>query len=305
MADLPKTAPIEHRVAVAGWSLAVSEFPAHGRARGVVVIGPAMMCNRRTLDRPAGNGLASTLAKAGLHVYTFDVRGHGDSSPEKRAAKGGSWTYDEVLGEDIPAIVAFAHQRHPELRLALLGHSLIGHAGLLWLGITPEAPVDALVLYATNMWLPSCEPRRGRWLRKRATLAAWKVVSRVVGYFPSRRMRVGTDDEPLPFVNDFWRWAATDKVERLSDGLDYLAGRARVRQPVLAFVGGRDDLLCVEECSERFLKPIPDHSIRCVPGADHMTLVTRADISRPAWDQTAEWLVEKLDRPGTGGAQPR
>jgi predicted alpha/beta hydrolase len=300
MQEPQKTAAIVHRVPVGSWSLAVSEFPAHGRPRGVVVAGHAMMCNRRTLDRPSGRGLASTLARAGLHVYTFDVRGHGDSSPESAAAAGGRWSYDDVLGGDIPAVVSFAHQRHPELRLGLLGHSLIGHAGLLWVGVTPEAPVDALALYATNLWLPSCEPRRGRWLRKRATLAAWKIVSSVAGYFPSRRLRLGTDDEPLPLVSDFWRWSATDQCRRQSDGLDYLAGRAAVKQPVLALVGERDELLCVPECCERFLQPVPNHTIRRVAGADHMSLVTKEDIGRAAWEQTAAWLIEKLDRPTDG-----
>ena len=55
-----------HTVQVDGWSLAVSELPARGRARGVVVAGHAMMANRRTLDRPHGQGLASTLAAAGV-----------------------------------------------------------------------------------------------------------------------------------------------------------------------------------------------------------------------------------------------
>ena len=284
----------QHRVQVGEWSLAVSEFPAEGRARGVVVASHAMMCNRRTLDRPRGGGLASTLAKAGLHVYTFDMRGHGESTPN--AAAGGRWTYDDVVNGDIPAMVAWAHARHPELRLALFGHSLSGHGGLLWLGITPDAPVDAAVLYAANLWIPQFDDRKLRWLRKRATLAMWSLLSRPLGYFPARRMKMGSDDEPLALVRDFSRWADTNGCARISDGLDYLAHRERVRVPVLAFVGGRDRVLCAEECSAKFLAPVPDHTLEVVPGADHISLVTR-EHSRGAWERTAGWLVEKLDRP--------
>ena len=64
----------------------------------------------QTLDRPRGGGLASTLAAAGLHVYTSDLRGHGESTPG--AAQGGEWNYDDVVNGDIPAIVAWAHARH-------------------------------------------------------------------------------------------------------------------------------------------------------------------------------------------------
>lgn len=288
--------PVVHRVPVAGWSLAVSEFPAHGPPRGVVVAGHAMMCDRRTLDRPRGRGLASTLARAGLSVYTFDVRGHGESNSGRAAAAGGTWTYDDVLNEDLPAVVTWARARHPELRLGLLGHSLVGHAALLWAGITPAAPVDALVLYAANLWLPRFESKRGLWLQKRATLATWKLLSRACGYFPARRLRLGTDDEPLSLVHDVCRFAESDSCLRRADGTDYLAGRQQIRQPVLAFVGERDRLLCTEESCARFLDPVPEHKIRRVPGADHMSLVTREEIARPAWEETAAWLIAKLDK---------
>lgn len=280
-----------HRVSVSGATLSVSEFPATGAARGVVVIGHAIMCNRQTLDRPAGEGLASTLARAGLHVYTFDLRGHGDSGPLPGA--GGRWSYDDVVNRDIPDVVDWAHARHPGLRLGFLGHSLTGHAALLWLGQRPDAPVDALVLYATNLWMPSFEPSRLLWFKKRAVLTVWLAISRAFGYFPTRRLRMGTDDEPVDFVADMNSWAATDRCVRVADGVDYLAGRARVRQPVLAFTGEKDEFLCTKESCERFLAPVPDHTLKTVPGATHMSLVVSRR-SRSTWEETAKWFVEKL-----------
>ena len=284
----------QHKVTVGEWSLAVSEFPAQGEPRGVVVASHAMMCNRRTLDRPRGNGLASTLAAAGLHVYTFDFRGHGESKPG--AAGGGRWCYDDIVNEDIGAVVRWAHARHPELRLGFLGHSLAGHAGLHWLGMTADAPVDAVVLYAVNLWIPRLETQRFRWLRKRATLALWKLVSTPVGYFPTRRLRMGTDDESLALVRDFSRWADSDGCRRIADDFDYLAGRANVKAPVLAFVGEHDRVMCAEECAKRYLEPVPQHTVEVVPGASHISLVTQ-EHSRPAWDRTATWLIEQLGAP--------
>src|SRR5262249_39387231 len=51
------------------------------RPRAAAVLAHAMMVNRRTMDRPSGSGLASTLATHGLAVMNIDLRGHGESSP--------------------------------------------------------------------------------------------------------------------------------------------------------------------------------------------------------------------------------
>ncbi|MFC6980042.1 alpha/beta fold hydrolase [Microbulbifer taiwanensis] len=250
------------------------------------------MANRRTLDRPRGRGLASTLAEAGLHVYTFDLRGHGQSS----TAGNSHWNYDEIVRGDIPAVVDWVRARHPALRLGLLGHSLTGHASLFWLGLTPRAPVDALVLYATNLWLPQFEPTNWVWFRRRAVLFIWELLCKPLGYFPARRLRVGSEDVPLSFVADLRRWARTGSCICATDGVDYLSLRDNVRQPVLAITGEKDRFLCPLEYCQQFLAPVPDHRIYCAPNANHMTVVTR-ELSRPAWEHTAQWLVEQLDRP--------
>ena len=280
----------QHQINAGDWTLFASEYPAVGAMRGVVVIGHAVGCNRRTLDRPRGQGLASTLAQAGLHVYTFDVRAHGESIP--RPADGGHWRYDDILN-DVEAVVTWVHDRHPDARLGFLGHSLTGHAALLWVGQNPDAPVSALVLYSTNLWLPQFEPRRGRWLKKRATLAAWALLAWPMGYLPMRRLRMGTDDVPAEFVRDFRRFAKSGKCQRTSDGVDYLEGLATVKQPVRAYVGEKDRFLCTLEGCEAFLEPVPDHTVETVPGADHMSVVTR-ESSRPLWEETAEFFCREL-----------
>jgi predicted alpha/beta hydrolase len=280
-----------HRIPAEGATLVASEFPAAGVPRGVVVVGHAMMCDRATLDRPSGKGLASTLAAAGLHVYTFDLRGHGESVP--RAAAGGQWQYDDIVNGDIPAVTAWARARHPGLRLGFLGHSLAGHAALLRLGQDQEGPIDALAVYAANVWLRRHEPSTSRWLKKRAVLALWLLVTRTVGHFPARLMRAGTDDETVGLVADLHRFAVEDRCIRASDGADYLEGRARVRQPVLAYAGEADTLLGARESCARFVAPVPNHRLETVPGATHMSLVL-SQRSRPTWEATARWFIEVL-----------
>ncbi len=282
---------VAHRVAVDGWALAVQSYAPPDEPVGVVVAGHAMMCDQRTLDRPRGAGLASVMSAAGLQVYGFDVRGHGQSGP--RAAQGGRWSYEDIVEGDVPAMVAWARLRHPDLPLAVVGHSLVGHAALLWLGQNPEARVDAVLALAPNLWTRSLEPDAREWWRKRATMEVWARITRAFGYFPARKLGQGTDDEALDYVLDFVRYARSSGIFRAADGVDYLAGLARVRPPVLAFVGSRDDHFCRPDSCRRFLAPIPHHELRVVEGADHMSLVV-GEAYRGVWETGARWLVERL-----------
>ncbi len=276
-----------HRVDADGWSLAVEEHAPTGPERGVVLAGHAMMCDRRTLDRPREAGLASTLAASGLRVYTFDSRGHGQSGPT--AGQGGRWTYDDVVERDWPAVVAWARARHPAGPLAAIGHSLTGHALVFWLGLTPDAPVDAAVTIGANVWMRRHEPSRRLWLRKRATIEAWRAITLALGRFPARRLRIGTDDEAAEYVLDLCRFVREGRCRRRAGG-DYLDGLPRVRPPVLALVGGADDVMCHVESARRFHAAIPRHELRVVPGVDHMGLVLAPQMA-DVWRDVAGFIL--------------
>src|SRR5439155_4099847 len=98
------------------------------------------MANRRSLDRPAGRGLASTLTEAGFVTYALDVRGHGRSGPHP--AEGADWTYDDVVFKDLPAAIWFVRSREAGLPLAVVGHSLTAHGVLALLGQRPELSAE-------------------------------------------------------------------------------------------------------------------------------------------------------------------
>ncbi|MFT7624937.1 MAG: putative alpha/beta hydrolase, partial [Myxococcota bacterium] len=87
-----------------------------------MLVGHAMFCNARTLDRPEGQGLGTTLAHAGFETLLLDFRGHGASAPLLGPDVDAS--YDDYILRDIPAAVAAARAAFPNLPLALMGHSL-------------------------------------------------------------------------------------------------------------------------------------------------------------------------------------
>ncbi len=278
-----------------GWRLVAEHIPPTGPARGAIWLGHAMMVDRRTMDRPAGGGLGSALADAGLHVYLIDLRGHGESGP--RPHEGGDWSYDDIVAHDLPAACRWLAERHPNLPRAGLGHSLAGHCGLASLGQEPELPIDAFVSLAANVWLPGPHNGRREWLKKKLALYSFAAATRLAGHYPARRLGSGTNDEAASYVHQFLPWARSGVWGTADGRIDYRAGLSRVECPVLCVLGGADQLICAPASGRWFHAPLPDVEVwevsaasRFQTDASHMSLVTHQD-SRPLWEAIAAWLI--------------
>ena len=261
------------------------------RLRGpgpLVVCGHAMMVDRRTLDRPRGEGLASALGAHGLEVAMIDARGHGESGP--RAEQGGRWTYDEIVRRDVPAMVRWARLIAGGRKVVVLGHSLIGHASMIAAGLGGDVP-DAIVGYAPNLWAPHLEPSAIARAAKSALLRAWMASILPRGYFDARALGMGTAAEAAPYVAQFASMWARDRLASPDGAIDYEAALGRVAIPVLAFSSEGDRLLARPAAVARFLglmKSAPvDH--RVVRELGHMGFVTDPR-AREVWRDTCAWI---------------
>ncbi|MCP4873801.1 MAG: alpha/beta fold hydrolase [Proteobacteria bacterium] len=283
-----------------GWTLDVLHIPAVGEAKGSVVLGHAMMVDRRSLDRPQGAGFGTAMAEAGWNVHLPNLRGRGDSGPDVDA--GGSWSYDDIIRFDLPACVAAARKLKPG-PVWVVGHSLAGHASIAaaGAGFYEDAPPDGHVLLSSNMWTPDLEPRW--WLRRRkaTSVLLFAGILKLFGKFPSRGFGMGPVDEAGSYVSDIvriWKgnaWASRDGEH------DYFEGMKRVTGPVLAVVGKGDDLMAHpsgarawtdgfgEGRADWWLVGEGDHGLPFDP--DHMTVVTD-DRSRPLWNTILGWMSE-------------
>ncbi|HJL16142.1 MAG TPA: alpha/beta hydrolase [Sandaracinaceae bacterium LLY-WYZ-13_1] len=273
-----------------GWLLRGEHLPKPD-APAVVVLGHAMMVDRRTLDRPRGHGLASTLHGRGLEVAWLDARGHGESGP--RAEHGGRWTYDDVVRFDVPAHVRLGRRLAEGRPVVLLGHSLIGHAALIAAGLAPDEAPDALVAYGPNLWTPALEPRPLLRAAKGALLGAWLATTRARGFFDARGVGAGTDAEALPYVAQFTRMWREDRLG--SPTCDYADALRGARLPVLAYSSRRDRLLARPASVAGFLDLAPnaaiEHRVLTAPLAPtHMGFVTDP-ASRPVWEASAAWIA--------------
>lgn len=262
---------------------------------GVAVVAHAMMSRRSEFDRPEGKGIARWLVECGWRVVAFDFRGHGDSGPG--AHQGASFSYDDLVVHDAPSVVEFARARAPRRKpVVLVGHSLGGHVALAAQG-AGLVKLDAIAAVGVNLWLREDEPSLARWIAKRAIVEAMLRVCRRVGRFPARALRMGSDDEPLAYLEAFTRFTRTGRWTSDDGRVDYLASLANVRVPVLTMVSDGDRLSCVPECGARFVARCsgPRELVRVTraddggAAPDHMGIVTSGRIAS-AWERAEAWL---------------
>lgn len=261
--------------------------------KAVVCLSHAMMVDRRTLDSPPGAGLLTALLAAGLQVFWFDQRGHGQS-------QGTVWDYDKLVG-DAARVAAYVSSVQPGLPQVAVGHSLFAHVALAWQAVSMDFPAarrfDGLVLLAGNVWHPAFEPLWWRLAVKRLVFSGLVAVAKPFGRLPAVRFSLGTADEPLPYLQQMNSWmTGQDYADR--QGHSYRQKLRRVNVPILSVSGATDRLLAVPACQLRFVSetagPITHWQVGRRFGdavdPDHMGLVLSNKLS-PVFHDVAAWIA--------------
>jgi len=279
-----------------GRSLAVEIREPKSPVRGTAILLHSMMASRRVWNSPPEQGVAGLLNEHGLRTLALDFRGHGDSGPP--ASKGGRWSYDDLVREDVPVLCRAARERWPSSRVTLVGHSLGGHVSLAS-AATSLADPDAVAVLATNVWMPSEEPNPLLRARKGAAVRFCELATKARGYFPARALGFGSDNEAAPFMTSWTGWWNRDRWTSDDLRTDYLETLSNLRVPILSIASLGDRYLCTPAGAVRFIKRAPPERVtfelvrRADDGGrapDHMQLVTtRAAVS--AWHRVAEFCV--------------
>lgn len=268
--------------------------PARGtKLEGVAVLAHAMMARRVEFERPRGGGLARFLQERGWRTVAFDFRGHGDSGPG--AADGATWTYDDLVQRDLPAVVDCARARS-DAKVIVVGHSLGGHVALASqaMGLLGA---DAIAMFGSNVWVRSLEPSRGRWLAKRVIARGIEEVCARRGYFPTRALGLGSDDEASAYMLVNACRAVREGRWRSDDGFDYLEALRDLRVPVRSIASDGDRINCHPACAQALVARVGGAYVfdrireaddgGAAPG--HMEMVT-TEASKSAWTRLENWM---------------
>jgi predicted alpha/beta hydrolase len=263
----------------------------HGeRMRGTAVLAHAMFGRKSEWEK----GFAQLLSERGWRTIAFDFRGHGESGTP--AAKGGRWTYEDLVTRDLPAVVEGARARARGRKVVVVGHSLGGHVAAA-AQATGAIDVDAIALVASSVWLRAVEPSYARTVAKRAIGRAVEAVCERRGYFPARAMRLGSDDEAAEYMAGICRVIGRDFWGNEDGGVDYWDHLRQVRVPLFALASDGDRINAHPECTARFALrakgKVTIDRIRASdegsPAPGHMEIITTKQ-SASAWGRLEGWM---------------
>jgi predicted alpha/beta hydrolase len=247
---------------------------------------------------------ARYLAARGAAVLTFDYRGIGASREGSlRNLKAGM---DDWAVQDLGAALAEARTTYPRLPLSAVAHSI----GTLYVGATPDAPyLSRLVFFAPHTGYWRDYGPRWRWLMRVVWHGVMPAVTRRVGYFPGRRLRLGED---LPSQ------VALDWAERRQPELAATAESTRRFGPALLRYGETraetlalsisDDAFAPPAAARRLLSMYPNlrvvHETITPASLGCRKLGHLGFLRRPAgeffWRRAAEWLIPRDDGARSG-----
>jgi predicted alpha/beta hydrolase len=251
--------------------------------KGTVVIPSAMGVAQSFYGR-----FAEWLSTQGYLAITFDYRGIGRSAPS--SLRGFEATIFD-WARDCDAVIGFAKQRWPELPLFWVGHSLGGQLlGLL----ANRAQIERVMTVATGngYWLENSWPtRRFVWWM---WYVAVPVATRLVGYFPGKRLRkVG--DLPRGVIEQWRRWCLDREYVVGVEGEKVRASYSAVQTPMVA-VSFTDD----EMMSERSVRSLhrlysraPIEFRRIAPHDIGVRRIGHFGFFRPQFEQTLWTMVPR------------
>jgi pimeloyl-ACP methyl ester carboxylesterase len=317
--------PLPHFVdARDGLRLAVYELgPVDGPT---LVCVPGLFSNHTVWLGTRGVGLGRAAAEAGYRVITYDPRGHGAS---ERLLGYDRWRFEDWWRYDLPAVLDYACRtqqrgaprtlrgpqgsvggglqaasapRLGEGSLQVVAHSAGGAALLCALADDGalQTQVRSICLLAT--------PAPLRRLPRYAFAMSASLLAQGLGAFPSRRCRLGSEDEPPQVMAQWMRWNLPGGW-LADDGRDMLARCATVSTPYLALAGVGDTLWAPPEAcwallqkSGAGLRRFQSYGRSSGYQLDygHATLLTSAAARREVWPQVLGWLSQHL-RPSSAG----
>lgn len=177
-----------------GFDLAVTRFPAEGKAWATALLASAMGV-RQDFYEP----LARFLAENGVHTLTFDYRGMGSS--RRGGLRGFRADITTWAQCDLDAMLREARAVAPHLPALALGHSL---GGQLFGAVAEGARLDAFVTVTAGSGWYRHNDRMPLQVRL-FWFVAIPLLTPLFGYFPGKRLRM-VGDLPAGVARQWRRW---------------------------------------------------------------------------------------------------
>lgn len=223
-----------------------------------------------------GVGLARTLGDAGFYACALDPRGHGLSD---RPTPGDHWDIDHWARFDVPA--ALAALRSPA---HVIAHSAGGAVVLAALSALPELHEHVHKVVVIGTPLPWLQPWRG------FGAGLIRGLSRLLGRFPARLLRIGPEDELAGVMMQWMTWNLEGHWIG-NDGVDYTAGLDRLSMPFLVIAGTKDHFYAPPKAVRGLFDLIGSDEKEFVEfSAGHVGIVVSRQARQEVWPRILDFL---------------
>jgi alpha-beta hydrolase superfamily lysophospholipase len=106
-----------------GYSVSLKHFATEemNDTKKIILMIPGFFCRRSVMDK-----LAREMSlKYGYRVFCMDMRGRSKYTLSKNG-KSSSWTLDDYIQDDFPAVIEWLHKNYPDSQIVVMGHSMGG-----------------------------------------------------------------------------------------------------------------------------------------------------------------------------------
>ena len=172
-----------------------------------------------------------------ITVYAYDQRGFGNA-PEK-----GRWGSTAAMAQDLKTLVQLIAQKHPDLPVYLLGHSMGGAVIIQAMNGENLPDVAGAILVAPAVWARSTIPfyqNSALWLMAH-TIPWYTVTGELLKRKPSDNIEMLRDQRRDPLVIKETRFDTIYGLQNLMDAAYKAADNYRLKTLVL--YGHRDEII--------------------------------------------------------------
>jgi len=216
------------------------------------------------------------------HVYTPDLRGHGENP-----AIRGDVDYIGQYEDDIADFIVFIRGVHPDKTLIIGGHSSGGGLALRFGGSQYGQQADAYLLMTPYLkYTAPTQRENSDWAVPYSNRIAGIVMLNNIGIKALNHMEVIRFNMPEKARNGTETLAYTYSLNTAYTPRNYKKDLANITQPVLVLVGADDEANLPEQYPPTIAKYNPSARVELVPGVTHMGIVVGED----AYPILDEWL---------------
>lgn len=242
-------------------------------------------------------GLAPFLAKHGYDVYVADLQGRGQSLPKvSRSAQNDQF---DAINKELRAIYQFIDQRKPNSPQHWIAHSWGGVLILAYLARHSKQNIASCTFFGTKRRISLFNIEKF-WKVDFFWSFVGELSTWVWGYFPSKKLKFGSDNESTPLYRQTRKWVYSKDWIDPVDGFDYHEGLKKADLPPTLYLAGKNDRILGNKIDVGLLMaeaPHPENRFIYLSKAnghlkdyDHVNILTAPSAEEDHFPEVVKWL---------------